>query len=234
MSELRGGSLDKDLETIKSDIEVNKNGIKNLEGSVKGLASGSPKGTYESVEKLVSANPDTGVYIITNNGHIYSWIKDQKESAIDLGIYTNIIDYDKNFEDLTLLSYYFKINTINLFKSLTFHHLKSIPFNDRLNITVDNFNEKLIDSIYGDISSPLKIKLDNGFSIFERWNFINLPSTSEAVFMYYFKKDKSFLSYKNLHNPNVDVIPAEAYYVSFVKYNNLTDYYIQLDTVNVE
>ena len=40
--------------------------------AIQGLASGAPKGTYETTTALVSANPATGVYIVTNDGHIYS------------------------------------------------------------------------------------------------------------------------------------------------------------------
>lgn len=46
-------------------------------------------GSYQSVEALETANPETGVYVVTENGHIYSWIKDA-ENAIDLGVYQAI------------------------------------------------------------------------------------------------------------------------------------------------
>ena len=74
-------------------INENDNQIDNLKNSnislsnqIKSLSSGSPKGTYASVEALETANPETGVYVVTENGHIYSWTKDA-ENAIDLGVY---------------------------------------------------------------------------------------------------------------------------------------------------
>ena len=74
-------------------INENDNQIDNLKNSnislsnqIKSLSSGSPKGTYASVEALETANPETGVYVVTENGHIYSWTKDV-DSAIDLGVY---------------------------------------------------------------------------------------------------------------------------------------------------
>lgn len=201
---------------------------------VNSLTSGSPKGVYSDVNSLKSSNPDTGVYLITNNGHIYSWTKNSSNNPVDLGVYMNVIDYDKALDELTILVKNFNYNKINLFDNLKFYSLKSIDNNDKNNVTVSNFNDKLIDFPYGDISKPFRIKLDNGTPIFSNWNFINLPTNSEAVFMYYFKKDGTYLTYKNLSNPDVNVIPSEAYYVSIIKFNNLTDYYIKLDTVNVE
>lgn len=67
----------------RTELETTKN---NLQNQIESLASGSPKGNYATVDALVTANPETGVYVVTENGHIYSWTKDA-ESAIDLGVY---------------------------------------------------------------------------------------------------------------------------------------------------
>lgn len=66
----------------------------NLQNQINSLASGSPKGSYATANDLKNDNPDTGVYIITSNGHIYSWVKDSTEAPIDLGVYqaTKIAD----------------------------------------------------------------------------------------------------------------------------------------------
>lgn len=71
-----------------------KEDLKVLENQIKSVASGSPKGHYETATALKSANPETGVYIVTANGHIYSWTKDQTGDPIDLGVYqaTGIAD----------------------------------------------------------------------------------------------------------------------------------------------
>lgn len=61
--------------------------LNNLELAVSNLASGSPKGAYVSATALKTANPNTGVYVVTGNGHIYSWTKNQSEDPVDLGIY---------------------------------------------------------------------------------------------------------------------------------------------------
>ena len=55
--------------------------------SVEGLASGSPKGVYASINALKTANPDTGVYIVSADGHIYSWTKNSTSDPVDLGVY---------------------------------------------------------------------------------------------------------------------------------------------------
>lgn len=67
----------------RTELETTKS---NLQTQINSLASGSPKGNYTSIDALVTANPETGVYVITENGHIYSWTKNA-ESAIDLGVY---------------------------------------------------------------------------------------------------------------------------------------------------
>lgn len=58
----------------------------NLQNQINSLASGSPKGIFPTVEDLISNNPNTGVYIVQSNGHIYSWTKNG-QNAIDLGPY---------------------------------------------------------------------------------------------------------------------------------------------------
>lgn len=63
------------------------NEISAIETKVNSLASGSPKGVYTDAEALKTANPETGVYIATGNGHIYSWTKNQSGDPIDLGVY---------------------------------------------------------------------------------------------------------------------------------------------------
>lgn len=61
----------------------------NLQNQINSLASGSPKGSYSSVSDLVNANPDTGVYVIQADGHLYSWTKNG-QNAIDLGLYQSM------------------------------------------------------------------------------------------------------------------------------------------------
>mgnify|MGYP003297118990 CR=1 FL=1 len=63
---------------------------------VNSLASGSPKGTYTDSAALKAANPDTGVYIATGNGHIYSWTKNSTGNPIDLGVYQSTGIADKS------------------------------------------------------------------------------------------------------------------------------------------
>lgn len=88
----RINSVDADLQIEKTTRQFADN---NLQNQINSLASGSPKGTYATKSALETANPETGVYIITADGHVYSWTKDA-ESAIDLGIYQAAeIDIDK-------------------------------------------------------------------------------------------------------------------------------------------
>lgn len=79
-------NVDTNTTNISSEIATRANAITNLQSQIRGLASGSPKGSYANAAAIVSANPATGVYIAQDNGHIYSWTKDAS-SAIDLGVY---------------------------------------------------------------------------------------------------------------------------------------------------
>ena len=73
-------------EKIENEEANRKEALENMQKQVNGLASGSPKGTFETKSALETANPETGVYIISKDGHIYSWNKNGN-SAIDLGVY---------------------------------------------------------------------------------------------------------------------------------------------------
>lgn len=87
--EARGShnNLSDRLEADKTDEMTNrKKADENLQSQINSLASGSPKGNYQTVSALVAANPDTGVYVVIDDGHIYSWTKNGS-NAIDLGVY---------------------------------------------------------------------------------------------------------------------------------------------------
>lgn len=83
--------LDADNEDVNEKIKFEKEerikADNNLQSQINSLASGSPKGTYATTAALKTANPDTGVYIVTANGHIYSWTKDSTGDPVDLGVY---------------------------------------------------------------------------------------------------------------------------------------------------
>lgn len=94
--------------------KANNSDIDLLQSQVSSLASGSPKGSYVNAAAIVSANPDTGVYIAQDNGHVYSWTKDGSE-VIDLGVYQAIeLDHKIKPEETTFIKEVFDlINTIN-------------------------------------------------------------------------------------------------------------------------
>lgn len=85
----------------KANAESVNSSISTLQSEINGLASGSPKGTYGTVAALVSANPETGVYIVTADGHIYSWTQNGS-SAIDLGVYQSTGIAEKSVDLLKL------------------------------------------------------------------------------------------------------------------------------------
>ena len=59
-----------------NDIVALKATIDYVDNKVSTALSGTPKGTYATLELLQSAHPtdDTNIYIISANGHIYDWI----------------------------------------------------------------------------------------------------------------------------------------------------------------
>ena len=65
-------NIDTNRTNISNEITTRANSITSLQSQIRGLASGSPKGSYANAAAIVSANPDTGVYIAQDNGHIYS------------------------------------------------------------------------------------------------------------------------------------------------------------------
>lgn len=69
--DVQGRTLTEELAFKASTSQMNT-AVNNLQTEINSLASGSPKGTYATTTALVSANPDTGVYIVTADGHIYS------------------------------------------------------------------------------------------------------------------------------------------------------------------
>lgn len=85
-----GLTVQEKLDSQNATLSSHTNKINNLEQLVQGLVSGSTKGSYATVSTLVSANPETGVYVIKENGHIYSWTKNGSK-AIDLGLYQVVL-----------------------------------------------------------------------------------------------------------------------------------------------
>ena len=86
---------DKKINSVNLQISKLQDKDISLSDQIKSLSSGSPKGNYTTVNELKTANPDTGIYVITENGHIYSWSKDGSE-AIDLGVYQATAIEDKS------------------------------------------------------------------------------------------------------------------------------------------
>ena len=103
------------------------NTLTSLQSQVSSLASGSPKEVYATVAALQNANPDTGVYIVSADGHIYSWTKNQSGDPVDLGVYqaTGIADksvsirhLDDNLRNNVDSLFETSINVFNKEKSL--------------------------------------------------------------------------------------------------------------------
>ena len=82
-----------DINDLKNSDENLQSQINTNTSAIQGLASGSPKGVYNTTALLISSNPETGVYIVSADGHIYSWIKNGSD-VVDLGVYQAAEDSD--------------------------------------------------------------------------------------------------------------------------------------------
>ena len=65
-------TLEKYINQNDTNIGILQRRTDNNTYAIEGLSSGSPKGVYSTTAALVSANPNTGVYVVTADGHIYS------------------------------------------------------------------------------------------------------------------------------------------------------------------
>lgn len=76
---------------IDEQIADVKQYVNNIDELLSSLGDLNPKGAYATVAALIAANPATGVYVVTSDGHIYAWTKNG-ETATDLGTYQNALN----------------------------------------------------------------------------------------------------------------------------------------------
>lgn len=106
------------INSINSQIDDLQDNNTSLSNQIKSLSSGSPKGSYATVSTLKSANPETGVYVIQEDGHLYSWTKNGSD-AIDLGVYQavllgdNVVSPD-NIKDILKRGMLYSTGIINI------------------------------------------------------------------------------------------------------------------------
>ena len=165
-----------ETETLADYIDSNNTNITGLQNTaaslstrvsanttaIQGLASGAPKGTYETTTALVSANPATGVYIVTNDGHIYSWTKDGS-TPTDLGVYQATELEEKDMVALQYVSNCRKLDkeTLNLFKT---YWIRGYNLDNTTGIAYkDTSNARLMakDYILVDVNTKYVFKIRN-------------------------------------------------------------------------
>ena len=141
-------AVDSDHVNINGNTLTSKLSTLATKDEVQALASGSPAGVYATAIALKTANPDTGVYIVTENGHIYSWTKNQINEPIDLGLYQAIYIDDnaiktKNINSQSFGSKY-NVKGYGALAQLKTSHCDTISSNDIKKISL-NFKIKTID-----------------------------------------------------------------------------------------
>lgn len=92
----------KDESLVKAEKKERINADSNLQSQINNLSQGSPKGKYSTVAELQAANPANGIYLVTSNGHIYSWTKNQTGEPEDLGVYQSTGIADKSIKQSML------------------------------------------------------------------------------------------------------------------------------------
>lgn len=140
---------------IDSEIAETTQHINDIYESLSQVENLSPKGAYATTTALVSADPATGIYVVTGNGHIYSWVHGG-DTPVDLGAYqtavnnltTEILNED-NWNSVNVEDYGYKAymacesgsissagNEITNGKRLrTLHHYR-IAKNDQINADI--------------------------------------------------------------------------------------------------
>ena len=132
------------INSINSQINDLQDNNTSLSNQIKSLSSGSPKGSYATVSALKSANPETGVYIIQEDGHIYSWTKNGND-AIDLGVYQAT-----EIEDDTIDTKKIKDNAI-VYEKIGDKYLTAIEDNFKKNNLYSIDNSKVLE---GSVVTP--------------------------------------------------------------------------------
>ena len=172
---------------------------------VNSLASGSPKGTYTDSAALKAANPDTGVYIATGNGHIYSWTKNQTGEPIDLGVYQSTGISENNPVIRNLITKNNKGILINLLEN------KPLNLNGYINfatgVFVENDNFKCSDFVKTYFNK-----------VYLTGDLRQMPST-DYYNIYCYDKNKSFIGgcFKgdstnyNYENEEINLLPDTEY-----------------------
>lgn len=152
------GSFDTLKKRLDNSDNVKANTIdvtrieKNLKNQISSLSSGSPKGSYGTVQALITANPSTGVYIVQSDGHIYSWIKDA-EDAIDLGNYReNITNIENEIKKIATNKHNFK--TANDYQVATLNPSGNIA---------ETMNSRIVLTNICTAETNLKFSITSGF-----------------------------------------------------------------------
>ena len=75
LTRLIGEYVDPVLNAYKQEVNSELNALSSsVDSRINALASGEPKGVYETTAALIAANPETGVYLVTDDGYVYSFV----------------------------------------------------------------------------------------------------------------------------------------------------------------
>lgn len=193
---------------LNHEINTRQNADSNLQTQINSLASGSPKGNYPTLSELTSNNPDTGVYIVQADGHIYSWTKDGT-NAIDLGIY-QATDVANNSINIEKLSYDFKEDSNNFLNVALIEENKTISISPNSTINSQgssnsNFN----------LYPPIAVIPEGQYAPLDTSG--NIPSILNFTF---YDNTGEFIEYTTTE-ANVPIqIPQNCYYIRFSHRNN--------------
>ena len=165
---------------LDKEIQNRQQTDNNLQSQIKSLASGSPKGVYSDVTALKTANPDTGVYITTDNGHIYSWTKDSESAPVDLGVYQAT-----SFPELEDVRIGYDGTTYDSAGNSVREQIKDL--NDKIKTRIKNKSRNFIDSKHVNNAIFESVFPNSDFVYFEVGKHLRIPNNTPLVGRIFFE-----------------------------------------------
>ena len=228
LEELIGKYINPYFTEFNNKIDTQNQKINEQNNKIQTIASGSPAGTYNTLEDLESANPNhSRIYLVvsTGNWYYYNETLNQWESG---GKYIDNTNFTESIRDLIITKNQFKYNVQNLFSQLEWYEKKSFTDSIAAKTTLSNYESLMIDSEYTRISKPVRVRYDNGVAIFNNnnWKWFKKGNTTSLAICYDVNGNYSGLIMGN--SENIETLPEDCYYLIFKQYYSSSNFVLLL------